>query len=41
MEAGSPEVSLLIDDKIKLPGTLGEASMGGCDSQPVEHQCVL
>ena len=23
------------------PGTRGEESMGGCDSQPVEHQCVL
>src|SRR5262249_22498300 len=23
------------------PGTPGEASMGGCDSQPVEHQWVL
>jgi hypothetical protein len=23
------------------PATIGEASIGGCDSQPVEHQCVL
>jgi hypothetical protein len=23
------------------PATSGEASIAGCDSQPVEHQCVL
>ena len=23
------------------PATIGDESMGGCDSQPVVHQCVL